>query len=104
MIYKLYIDRSKQGKKLPDNDMERVFKGFQEIYRKYGVTVIGAWENVDDTLESYLITAYQDKPHYEETIAKMRADSEYVKLSEELQGTRESVKAVTLRLLPGSFT
>ena len=70
----------------------------------YGVSVIGAWENAEDPMESYLITAYQDRSHYEETVAKMRVDPEYVKLSEALQGTRESVKVVTLKPLRGSTT
>ncbi len=90
----------KPGKRLPDSDMERVFKGFQEIYRKYRVNVIGAWRNVDDPSEVYFIIAYQDESHYEVTVAKMRVDPVYVKLSEELLETRESVKVVTLKMLP----
>ena len=104
MLYKMYVSTSKPGEKPSDNDMERVFKGFQEIYKRYGVTVIGAWENVVEPFESYLITAYQDQSHYEETVAKMQVDPEYAKLSEELQGARQSMKSVTLKLLPGSPT
>ena len=102
MIYKLYIDRTKKGRKLTDKEMKRVFNGFQDIYRKYEVMVIGAWENVEDDLESYLITEYQDEIHYEKTIAKIRANPEYKKLSKELQDTRDSIKIVTLKPLPGS--
>ena len=104
MYYKLYIDRSKPSSRLPDNKLGQVYAGFQEIYLRYGVSVIGAWENAEDPSEGYLITAYRDKTHYEETVAKMRVDPEYVKLSEDLQGTRESVKVVPLRLLQGSTT
>ena len=102
MLYKLYIDRSKPGEQLKDSEMERVFKGFQEVYGEYGVKVIGAWNNADDPLEGYLITAYRDVAHYEEAVAKMRVNKRYQELSEELQDSRETVKVVTLKTLPGS--
>ncbi len=82
--------------------MERVFKGFQEIYQEYGVKVIGGWDNVDDPTERYLITAYKDAAHYEEAIAKMRVNKRYQELSEERQASRETVKVVTLTTIPGS--
>jgi hypothetical protein len=82
--------------------MERIFKGFQEIYKKNGVKVIGVWENVDDSLEYYLITSYQDDDHYQNAITSMRTDPEYVKLSKDLQDSRESIKVVNLKKLPGS--
>jgi hypothetical protein len=96
------MTRSKAEAKLPDSDMERIFKGFQESYQEHGVKIIGAWENADDRLEGYLITAYRDAAHYEEAVTKMRVDKRYQMLSEELQKTRESVKVVTLKTLPGS--
>ena len=102
MLYKLYIIRSKAEAKLPDSDMERIFKGFQESYQEYGVNIVGAWENTDDPLDTYLITAYRDEAHYEDTVAKMRVNERYQTLSKELGETRESVKAVTLKTLPGS--
>jgi len=102
MLYKLYIDRSKPEGQIKDSEMERVFKGFQEIYEEYGVKVVGAWSNVDDPLEGYLITAYRDAAHYEEAVAKMRVNKRYQELSEELQDSRESVKVVTLKTPPGS--
>jgi hypothetical protein len=82
--------------------MERVFKGFQEIYNEYGVKVIGGWDNADDLTERYLITAYKDAAHYEETVAKMRVNKRYQKLTEERQASRETVKVVTLTTIPGS--
>lgn len=102
MIYKLYISRSLPGKNLEDSEMKRIFEGFQEIYKKNGVNVIGAWENEDDSLESYLITSYRDNDHYQTAITKMRTDPEYVKLSKALQDARESIKIVNLKKLPGS--
>ena len=103
MLYKLYIDRSKPEGQIAESEMERVFKGFQEIYDEYGVKVIGAWNNADDPLEGYLITAYKDEAHYEEAVAKMRANKKYQELSEKLQDSRESVQVVTLTTLPGSL-
>jgi hypothetical protein len=82
--------------------MERIFKGFQEIYKKNGVEVIGAWENEDDSLEYYLITSYRDNDHYQSATTRMRTDPEYVKLSKDLQDSRESIKVVNLKKLPGS--
>jgi hypothetical protein len=102
MVYKLYISRSLQEKRLEDNEMERIFKGFQEIYEKNGVNVIGAWENEDDSLEYYLLTCYRDNDHYKSAVAQMRTDPEYVKLSKALQDARESIKVVNLKKLPGS--
>ena len=57
MLYKLYISKLNPENKLPDSEMERIFKGFQEVYQEYGVKVIGGWENVENPLEEYLITA-----------------------------------------------
>ena len=102
MLYKLYIDGSKLEGRFKDSEMERVFKGFQEIYREYGVKVVGAWNNADDPLEGYLITAYRDAAHYEETVAKMRLNKRYQMLSEEMQDSRETVRVVTLTTLPGA--
>jgi hypothetical protein len=102
MLYKLYIDRSKPEGQIEDSEMERLFKGFQEIYEEYGVKVVGAWNNADDPLEGYLITAYRDAAHYQEALAKMRVNKRYQMLSEELQDSRESVQVVTLTTLPGS--
>jgi hypothetical protein len=102
MLYKLYISRSNPEDKLSDSDMERVFKGFQEIYKEYGVKVIGAWDNADDPLERYLITAFKDASHYEEAVGKMRVNKRYQELSEERKAARETVKVVTLTTIPGS--
>jgi hypothetical protein len=102
MLYKLYIGRSNPEHKLSDSEMERSFKAFQEIYKKYGVKVIGAWENLEDPLENYLITAYNDVTHYEETVAKMGMDETYQKVTEEGKDSREVVKVVTMKILPGS--
>jgi hypothetical protein len=82
--------------------MDRIFSGFLEIYDKYGVKVIGRWENEDDSLEHYLITYYRDKDHYQTATTKMRTDPKYVKLSKDLQDTRESIKVVNLKKLPST--
>ena len=102
MFYKLYISKAKLGEKPSDSEMERVFKEYQKIYNEYGVKVIGAWENVDDPLEQYLITAYNDAAHYEEAVAKMRENKRYQELTEARQPSVESVKVKTLKTLPGS--
>ena len=83
--------------------MERIFKGFQDIYEKNGVKVIGAWENEDDSLEYYLVTRYRDNNHHKSATTSMRSDPEYVKLSKDLQDSRESIKVVNLKLLPGAL-
>ncbi len=102
MVYKLYVSRSHSEKRLEDSEMERIFKGFQEIYEKNGVKVIGAWENEDDALEYYLITCYRDNAHYQSATRKMKTNPEYVKLSTDLQDARESIKVVNMKPLPGA--
>jgi hypothetical protein len=57
---------------------------------------------MDDPKEVYLITAYNDKAHYEETVAKMQADPKYIKLSKKRQGNVETIEVITMKLLPGS--
>jgi hypothetical protein len=104
MLYKLYRDRWFPEKKLDEDEMESVYKGFQEIYKKYGVKVVGAWDNADDTDEGFLITAYRDKTHYEDVVAKMRDDPKYQELSKTFEGTREMLEVVNMKLLPGSPT
>ena len=104
MLYKLYIYRENPAKKVPDTEMERVFKGFQEIYKQYGVKITGAWINKDDPLEGYLITAYKDQAHYEDAVAKMQTNKTYQKLSQEIQGSREETRVITLTPSPGSPT
>ena len=98
----MYKNRYLPGKKIDDETMDRIFTGFQKIYEKHGVKVIGAWENAADTSETYLITAYRDKTHFKEATAGMREDPEYAELGKAFQGTRELVEAVTLNSLPGS--
>jgi len=102
MIYKLYISRNLSENRLEDSEMEHIFRGFQEIYEKNGVKVIGAWENEDDSLEYYLITCYRDNDHYQSATTRMRTDPEYVRLSKDLQDARESIKVVNLKKLLGS--
>ncbi len=104
MLFKLYRSVSHPDDKIPDEEMKRIFKGFQEIYKEYDVKVIGAWENIENPLESYLITAYKDETHYKEAVAKMRANERYQKLTEERRAARETVEVKTLRILPGSPT
>lgn len=102
MILKLYKERIKAGKRPKDGEFERSFNKFKEIYDEHGVRVIGVWENVDDPYEGYLVTAYRDNAHYEETVAKLRANSKYKDLTKDLEEYRESIEVTTLKLVPGS--
>jgi hypothetical protein len=102
MFYKMYKNRYLTGKKLDDETMKSIYTGFQEIYKRHGVKVIGAWENAADTNETYLITEYRDRAHFKEAVAKMQEDPEYMELSKTFAGTRELIEALTLNLLPGS--
>ena len=102
MFYKMYKNRYLTGKKLDEETMKSIYTGFQKIYERHGVKVIGAWENTADTSETYLITAYRDRAHFKEAVAKMREDPEYEELGKAFAGTRELVEVVTLNLLPGS--
>ena len=102
MFYKMYRNRYLDGKTLDEETMKGLYEGFQEIYERHGIKVIGAWESAADTSETYLITAYRDRAHFKEAVAKMREDPAYKELGKAFAGTRELVEAVTLNLLPGS--
>ncbi len=102
MILKLYKERIKAGKQPDDGVFERSFKEFKDIYDEHGVRVIGVWQNVNDPKEGYLVTAYRDNAHYEETVAKLRANSKYKELTKDLEENRESIEVTTLKLVPGS--
>lgn len=102
MIFKLYKSRAKPGKKPDEKDVEREYQAFQGIYRRYGVKVIGAWENIDDPDEGFLITAYRDIDHYEQAVARMRTDPEYMELTDKRQENFETIKVTTMKLMPGS--
>lgn len=102
MIFKLYKSKVKSGKRPENKEIERMYKGFQEIYVKYGVKVIGAWENIDNPDVGYLITAYRSIAHYEETVTKMQADPKYMELTQEWQKNFETIKVVTMKHMPGS--
>ena len=101
MIYKLYKERIRANKRPDDEEYKRLTQGFQEIYERYGVKVIGAWENIEEPNEGYLITAYRDNAHYEEAVTKMRTDSQYIALTKELKDSRESIESVTLKTTIG---
>ena len=102
MFYKMYKNRYLPGKKVDEETMKRVYTGFQEMYERHGVKVIGAWENTVDTSETYLITEYRDRAHFKEAVAKMQEDPAYKELSKIFQRTRELIEAVTLNMLIGS--
>jgi GTP cyclohydrolase I len=102
MIYKIYRETFRADKRPDAKEFERSINEFQEIYKKYGVRVIIALENVDNPNEGYLITAYRDNAHYEETVAKMRADPKYKELTKEMKEYQENVNVKTMKLMPGS--
>ncbi|MFQ5819662.1 MAG: hypothetical protein ACE5I5_06720 [Candidatus Heimdallarchaeota archaeon] len=98
MLYKLYKTRYPAGNR---PDLER-FKEFQKIYKEHGVKVIGGWQNVNDPQETWFMTAYRDKAHFDEALAKMQADPKYMEMSKKLQEARDSIEVTTLELVPDS--
>jgi hypothetical protein len=102
MIFKMYKSRVISDKKLDDKELELSFKGFKEIYDRYGVKVVGAWECIDNPDVGYLITAYHDITHYEETVEKMRENPEYRALTQERQKTFETIEIATMKPMPGT--
>jgi hypothetical protein len=85
--------------KIDERTIAKLFKDFKGIYERFGVEVIGFWENLYDPLEAFLITAYRNADHYAETVNKMRKDSTYRSLSEDLLKLRESIEEVSLKSL-----
>jgi hypothetical protein len=83
--------------KANEGTLAEFFQDFKKIYERFGVEVIGFWDNLYDPLETYLITAYRDADHYAEIVNKMRKDSTYRSLSEDLLMLRESIEEVSLK-------
>ena len=92
MLYKLYKSKQKSTDVVYDDSFEE----FSKIYKKYDVQILGGGNNVDDKSEMYLMVVYKDKDHYEETVAKLRADPTYQELSKKLQEKRDSIEVITL--------
>jgi hypothetical protein len=82
---------------IDEKQFAELFKEFKKIYDRFGVMVVGFWENLFNPHETYLITAYRDADHYAETVNKMRKDSTYRSLSEDLLMLRESIEEVSLK-------
>lgn len=83
--------------KANERTLAEFFHDFKKVYERFGVDVIGFWENLYDPFETYLITAYRDADHYAEIVNKMRKDSTYSSLSKDLLRLRESIEEVSLR-------
>ncbi len=92
MLYKLYKARNKTA----DSDFDESYKEFIDSYKKYDVQVVGGGSNIDDPHEMYIMIAYKDKNHYEETVKKLQKDSNYIEQSKKLHELRESIDVVTL--------
>ncbi len=92
MIYKLYKSIQKEADVIYDDS----FDEFSKIYKKYDVNVLGGGTNADNTREMYLMVAYKDKSHYDETVKKLRNDPKYQELTKKLEERRNSIEVITL--------
>lgn len=94
MIYKFYKIRSSGS--FSDAKMIEYINAFDKIYSENDVTVIGTWYNADEQSETYLITAFRDKQHYEDFVEKMKTHDDYQRMSQEMEPDRLSIEAATL--------
>ena len=103
MIFKLYkyINRANPIDVTSEDEHNEMVLGFVELYKQYGVKVIGMW-NGNERKNNYYITMYRDEDHYQEFIQAMRQNDEYQRLSEVLHRWAETITSETLELEPMS--
>ncbi len=94
MLYKLYIQRFKEGS-LGNYEL---FSDIAKIYRENGVIVLGHWINKNNRNETTLITIYRNEEHYQSFVHKMKTDPKYVERQNLLNEIRESFEMRDLDL------
>ena len=92
MIYKLYKVKYKSADAANDSNFEE----FNEIYKKYGINMVGGGINMKDPLEVYFMSEYKDEEHYKESIKKLQSDPRYIELSKMLNDNREHIEVISL--------
>ena len=97
MYYKLYKETAKASVSNPRG--LQLFPEFKKLYDENDVKVIGVWENVDNPREYYFLTAYRDEQHYQEFGENLRSNQQYLDLSKEIEEDRESIEAITLKMV-----
>ncbi|MCG3254199.1 MAG: hypothetical protein ACTSUW_03495 [Candidatus Heimdallarchaeota archaeon] len=82
--------------KTADAVHENSYKEFDEVYKKYGVKLVGGGYNSKDHKEIYFMSVFNDEAHYKETTEKLQSDPTYIELSKKLEVDREDVQIKTL--------
>jgi hypothetical protein len=93
-IYMLYHSKVKEGK---NENLEELRKGFEEVYKKHDVNIVGFWEVADKPTEAYYIVKYKDDADYKATVEKLRADTRYQELSTKLNEIRLDMESTKLK-------
>ena len=92
-IYMLYHSKVKEGKTESLNELR---KGFEEVYKKHNVDVVGFWEVADNPTEAYYLVKYESDSDYKDTVEKLRADARYQELSSKLNEIRLEMESTKL--------
>ena len=83
---------------LIEEEQHSLIQGFMNLYKQYGVKVIGTWWGIDRR-NNYYMTAYRDEDHYLEFVQAMKQNKEYQRLSKEIKRFRESTTSETLEII-----
>ena len=89
----LYHSKVKEGK---TENLNELRKGFEEVYKKHNVDVLGFWEVADNPTEAYYIVKYESDADYKDTVEKLRADTRYQELSSKLNEIRLEMESTKL--------
>ena len=100
MYYKFY--KSKSAGLLQKEQMVEFINAFDKIYAENDVVVVGTWYNIDDSSETYLMTAFRDEQHYTDFVEKMKTHEDYQRMSKEMEPDRLSIEAATLKSYNGN--
>ena len=95
MIYKFYKAKSAglfRGQKLND-----YIDAFDKIYGENDVTVVGTWYDVNDSSETYFMTAFKNEQHYDDFVEKMKSHEGYQRMTKEMAPDRLSIEGATLK-------
>lgn len=92
-MYMLYTTKAKSSKVLDDLRVK-----FEEIYKRHKVDIVGFWVNAEAEEEFFYMSKYENEEDYENKIAQLQKDEDYVRLGKEVKEARLEFQST--RLVP----
>jgi hypothetical protein len=78
--------------------LDEIRRGFDPIYEKHGIEVIGHWKKLDNPNESYYMVKYESEADYQHKIQSLHEDEKYVSLTAQLNSIRTDI--ISEKLIP----